>query len=144
MAKVPNRTVDEGLAKRQHTGRAHRHQALVSRAKTRRSIVRAALRSVLWKNPRPAVAALESVSPGLLEDLAAELHARRERMVVLETRRDDEVIRAGTKPAALPEAIVLLARFAAASGMRQGAQPAGDGSGIRYRARRLRTTTRSP
>ncbi|NOZ87266.1 MAG: BlaI/MecI/CopY family transcriptional regulator [Deltaproteobacteria bacterium] len=81
VTKVLDRMVEKGLIERRRAGRAFVYNARVNQEQTQRSIVRDALRSVLGKNPRPAVAALvgaiEDVSPELLDELAAQLADRR-------------------------------------------------------------------
>lgn len=82
VAKVLDRMVEKGLLSRQRTGRAYVYRAQVSPERTQRSVIRRAFQGIVGRNPRPALAALvgalEDVSPDLLDELAAELEARRE------------------------------------------------------------------
>ena len=83
VAKVLDRLADKGLVKRQRVGRAYRYRATVERAETQRAMARGLIGQLTDGGPRPAIAALvgalEDVSPDLLDELAAELKARRRR-----------------------------------------------------------------
>ena len=82
VTKVLDRMANKRLVKRRREGRTYLHKAAVEQTSTQRSVVAAALRSIVGTDPRPAVAALvgalEDVSPELLDELAAELAARGE------------------------------------------------------------------
>lgn len=81
VAKVLDRLVEKGMVERQRAGRAYVYHARVERAATQRAIARNLIERLAGDTPRPAVAALvgalEEVSPDLLDDLAAELRARK-------------------------------------------------------------------
>lgn len=81
VAKVLDRLVDKGMVGRRRRGRAYVYHARVERAATQRAIARHLIERLAGDAPRPAVAALvgalEEVSPSLLDDLAAELQARK-------------------------------------------------------------------
>ena len=82
VAKVLDRMVDKGLVARKHSDRVYLYRPLVKRSETQRTMVRDVLARIIGKDHRPAVAALvgalEDVSPDLLDDLAAEIAARKE------------------------------------------------------------------
>lgn len=83
VAKVLDRLVEKRLVKRRRVGRAYVFRALAQQAETQRAMARGFIESLAGGEARPAVAALvgalEDVSPELLEELAAELRARRRR-----------------------------------------------------------------
>lgn len=81
VAKVLDRLVDKRLVKRRRAGRAYIYAPAVKQAETQRAMVRGLIEQIAGGDPEPAVAALigamEDVSPDLLEQLAAELKARK-------------------------------------------------------------------
>lgn len=81
VAKVLDRLVEKGLVKRRRLGRVYVYSAVVKRAETQRAMARTLLKQIVGEDPEPAVAALigamEDVSPELLDQLAAELAARK-------------------------------------------------------------------
>lgn len=81
VAKVLDRLVDKGLVKRRKAGRAYVYKAVAERGATQRAMVRTLLERMVGDDPQPAVAALvgavEDVSEELLDQLAAELAARK-------------------------------------------------------------------
>lgn len=81
VAKVLDRLVDKGFVSRTRIGRAYRYSPLVDRTAAQRSLAEAFVRQLIDGDPQPAVAALvgamEKTSPELLEQLAAELAARK-------------------------------------------------------------------
>lgn len=83
IAKVLDRLVDKGMVRRRRSGRAYTYRAVAERAQTQRAMARGLIEHLWDSGPRPAVAALvgalEDVSPELLDQLAAELKARRRR-----------------------------------------------------------------
>ena len=82
VAKVLDRLVDKRVVGREREGRAYVYTATIDRAKTQRAMVRTVLEQIVGDDPQPAAAALigalEEVSPALLDQLAAELAARKE------------------------------------------------------------------
>jgi predicted transcriptional regulator len=83
VAKVLDRLVEKGAVSRRRAGRAYKYRALAEREETQRAMARGFIEQLADGGPRPAIAALvgalEDVSPELLEELAAELRARRKR-----------------------------------------------------------------
>jgi BlaI family transcriptional regulator, penicillinase repressor len=83
VAKVLDRLVDKGMVRRKRAGRAFLYRAVAKRAETQRAMARDLIERLASDKPRPAMAALvgaiEQVSPELLDDLAAELRARKGR-----------------------------------------------------------------
>jgi predicted transcriptional regulator len=83
VAKVLDRLVDKGMVERRRFERRYRYRARVRQEETRRAMARGLIEQLADGGPRPAVAALvgalEDVSPDLLDELAAELAARRRR-----------------------------------------------------------------
>ena len=81
VAKVLDRLVDKGLVTRRRNGRAYEYTSVVERADTQRAMMRALIQRCVGNEAKPAVAALigavEDVSPELLEQLRAELEARK-------------------------------------------------------------------
>lgn len=81
VAKVLDRLVEKKLVKRRRSGRAYVYAPLARRAETQRAMARALIEQILGDGPEPAVAALvgalEDVSPELLDELAAEIAARK-------------------------------------------------------------------
>jgi len=81
VAKVLDRMVDKRLVKRKRVGRAYVYAPVAQQAETQRAMARGLIEQILGDDPEPAVAALigamEDVSPDLLEQLAAELKARK-------------------------------------------------------------------
>jgi len=83
VAKVLDRLVDKGMIERRRSGRAFIFRAVAKREETQRAMARGFIEQLAGGGPRPAIAALvgalEDVSPELLDELAAELAARRKR-----------------------------------------------------------------
>ncbi len=83
VAKVLDRLVDKGMVRRRRSGRSYTYRAAIRREETQRAMARGLIEQLADGGPRPAVAALvgalEDVSPELLDELAAELAARRRR-----------------------------------------------------------------
>ena len=83
VAKVLDRLVDKGVVRRRRAGRAYKYRAVAEREETQRAMARGFIEQLTDGGPRPAIAALvgalEDVSPKLLDELAAELKARRRR-----------------------------------------------------------------
>lgn len=83
VAKVLDRLVEKRLVRRRRLGRAYVYSAVATRGETQRAMARSLLERIVGEDPRPAIAALlgaiEDVSPQLLEQLAAELAARKGR-----------------------------------------------------------------
>ena len=83
VAKVLDRLVDKGMVRRRRSGRAYTFSAVARQEETQRAMARGLIEQLANGGPRPAVAALvgamEDVSPELLDELAAELKARRRR-----------------------------------------------------------------
>ncbi len=83
VTKVLDRMVDKGLVERRAVGRAYEYAPVVKKAETHRAMAREFLTRISGGGPRPAVAALlgalEETNPLLLEELEAELRARRGR-----------------------------------------------------------------
>ena len=81
VAKVLDRLVDKRLVRRRKSGRAYCYKPVAKRAETQRAMARTFIERLASDDPQPAVAALvgaiEDVSPELLEELAAELVARK-------------------------------------------------------------------
>ncbi len=83
VAKVLDRLVDKGMVCRRLSGRAYAYEAVARQQETQRAMARGLIEQLTDGGPRPAMAALvgaiEDVSPELLDELAAELKARRRR-----------------------------------------------------------------
>lgn len=83
VAKVLDRLVAKGMVRRRRHGRAYLYRAVARRDETQRAMARGFIEQLAGDDPRPVVAALvgalEDVSPVLLDELAAELTARRGR-----------------------------------------------------------------
>lgn len=83
VAKVLDRLVEKGMVGRRRSGRAYTYRAVAQREETQRAMARGFIEQLADGGPRPAIAALvgalEDVSPELLDELAAELKARRRR-----------------------------------------------------------------
>lgn len=83
VAKVLDRLVDKGMVRRRRSGRAYTYSAVARQEETQRAMARGLIEQLADGGPRPAIAALvgalEDVSPDLLDELAAELEARRRR-----------------------------------------------------------------
>ena len=83
VAKVLDRLVEKRMVRRRLTGRAFTYFAVAQRAATQRAIARDLIAQLTTGDPQPAVAALlgamEDVSPALLEELALELKARKDK-----------------------------------------------------------------
>lgn len=83
VAKVLDRLVEKGVARRHRVGRAYAYRAVAKREATQRAIARGFIQQLADGGPRPAIAALvgaiEDVSPDLLDELTLELKARRRR-----------------------------------------------------------------
>lgn len=83
VAKVLDRLVDKGMVRRRRAGRAYAYRAVAQQDATQRAMARGLIEKLADGGPRPAIAALvgalEDVSPDLLDELAAELKARRRR-----------------------------------------------------------------
>jgi len=81
VAKVLDRLVEKRLVRRRREGRAFVYQPVAKRADTQRAMARSLIRRLVGEDPQPAVAALvgalEDVSPALVEQLEAELAARK-------------------------------------------------------------------
>jgi len=81
VAKVLDRLVDKRLVSRRRVGRAYVYSPIVKRLETQRAMARTLIEQIIGDDPEPAVAALigamEDVSPELLEQLTAELAARK-------------------------------------------------------------------
>lgn len=81
VAKVLDRLVDKRLVRRWRAGRAYVYSPAVKQAETQRAMVRGLIKQIAGSDPEPAVAALigavQDVSPELLEQLEAELKARK-------------------------------------------------------------------
>jgi len=81
VAKVLDRMVDKKLVARRRAGRAFTYRPLVKQGETQRRLLRDALGRIFGDRPLPAMAALvgalEDVSPDLLDELSAELMARK-------------------------------------------------------------------
>ena len=81
VAKVLDRLVDKGIVRRRRLGRAYIYRAVAQREDTQRAMARGLIEQLTGGGPRLAVAALvgalEDVSPKLLDELEAELEARR-------------------------------------------------------------------
>lgn len=81
VAKVLDRMVEKRLVKRRRVGRAWLYSPIAEQAATQRAMARTMLANLVGKDPAPAIAALlgamEDVSPALLDQLAAELAARK-------------------------------------------------------------------
>jgi predicted transcriptional regulator len=80
-AKVLDRLREKGLIRRREMGKTFVYRAAVARNVVLRARAREAVKSVLGDEPRPAVAALvdavESVDPGLLDELERLVTQRR-------------------------------------------------------------------
>jgi len=83
VAKVLDRLVAKRMVRRRRSGRVYTYRAVIEREKTQRAMARGLIEQLAEGGPRPAIAALvgalEDVSPELLDELAAELKARRRR-----------------------------------------------------------------
>jgi BlaI family penicillinase repressor len=83
VAKVLDRLVGKRAVWRRRSGRAYTYRAAAPREVTERAMARGFIEQLAGGGPRPAIAALvgaiEDVSPELLQELAAELAARRGR-----------------------------------------------------------------
>jgi len=83
VAKVLDRLVEKRMVRRRRSGRAYTYRAVAQRDETQRAMARGLIEQLADAGPRPAIAALvgalEDVSPDLLDELAAELKARRRR-----------------------------------------------------------------
>jgi predicted transcriptional regulator len=83
VAKVLDRLVEKAMVRRRRSGRAFTYRAVARQAPTQRAMARALIEQLADGGPRPAVAALvgalEDVSPDLIDELEAELEARRRR-----------------------------------------------------------------
>lgn len=83
VAKVLDRLVEKRMVRRRRSGRAFTYRAVAQREATQRAMARGFIEQLSDRGPRPAIAALvgalEEVSPALLDELAAELKARRRR-----------------------------------------------------------------
>ncbi len=81
VAKVLDRLVEKRIVRRRRTGRSYVYRPAAEREPTQREMARTLLAQLVGSDPRPAMAALvgalEDVSPQLLEQLAAELAARK-------------------------------------------------------------------
>jgi BlaI family penicillinase repressor len=81
VAKVLDRLVEKRIIKRRRAGRAFVYRPVAEREPTQRAMARTLIEQLIGTDPRPAVAALlgamEDVSPELLDQLAAELAARK-------------------------------------------------------------------
>jgi len=81
VTKVLDRLVAKGFVRRQRVGRSYNYSALVEQGETHRAMARSLLEQIVGDGPEPAVAALigalEDVSPELLDQLSAELAARK-------------------------------------------------------------------
>lgn len=80
-AKVVDRLRDKGLIERQRNGQAFLYKARAAREDVERARARNAVTRLLGSTPRAAVAALveavDSVEPGLLDELERAVAARR-------------------------------------------------------------------
>lgn len=83
VAKVLDRLLDKGMVRRRKEGRAYRYHAVARQAVTQRAMARRLIERLNPREPAPAVAALlgaiEDVSPEMLDELAAEITARKKR-----------------------------------------------------------------
>jgi BlaI family transcriptional regulator, penicillinase repressor len=81
VARVLDRLVEKRIVARKRQGRAFVYRPLAQQHQTQRAMARTFLRQLVGDDPQPAVAALlgamEDVSPELLDQLAAELAARK-------------------------------------------------------------------
>lgn len=81
VAKVLDRLVDKRLVRRKRSGRSYSYKPIAERDSTQRAMARAMIEQLVGNGPKPAVAALvgalEDVSPELVDQLAAELAARK-------------------------------------------------------------------
>jgi len=80
-AKVLDRLHAKGLVRRERNGRAFIYRPKVARDVIERARARATLGRLLGVEPRPAIAtlvdAVESLDPGMLDELARVVNARR-------------------------------------------------------------------
>jgi predicted transcriptional regulator len=81
VAKVLDRLVDKRIVRRRRAGRSYIYRPAAKREPTQRAMARSLIAQLVGADPKPAAAALlgaiEDVSPELLEQLAAELAARK-------------------------------------------------------------------
>jgi predicted transcriptional regulator len=82
IAKVLDRLVEKGIARRKRKGTAFVYRAVAKREETHRAMAREFIDQISG-GPRPAIAALlgalDEVSPDLLDELEAEIKAWRRR-----------------------------------------------------------------
>lgn len=82
VAKVLDRLVGKRMLRRRRVGRAYVYTAVAERGVTQRAMARSLLEQIVGDDPQPAMAALvgaiNDVSPELLDQLAAEIEAKRE------------------------------------------------------------------
>jgi predicted transcriptional regulator len=83
VAKVLDRMVEKGIAERRSVGRSYEYAPVATRTETLSAMAREFFARISGSGARPAVAALigalEDTDPQLLDDLEAELRARRGR-----------------------------------------------------------------